>query len=216
MVDPSHAKRYKKSEIERIVDVLLREGYPDGISIPVDIDLLAQQDSRVDDIIPADLEDRFRVAAVLLYKPNRRTFDILFDENTPRGRTSFSIAHEFGHVVLHGEVCKVCETLDAAIELRTRLRRRYSQMETDADYFARSILMPRTRVLQDTAELYKGLVELYGVNATLIQTKLCPCLAKEYRVSIRAMEVRLEHLGLQKEVMKAIQSNFSTLDIRLL
>ncbi|MDI6448868.1 ImmA/IrrE family metallo-endopeptidase [Anaerobaca lacustris] len=212
-MDPSHAKKYKRSEIEGIVDALLGEGYPDGICVPIDIDVLAQQHPRVDDIVPAELEERFNVAAVLLYKPTCRRFDIFFDENTPRGRTSFSIAHEFAHVVLHGEVCTVCETLDAAIELRTRLQRRYTQMEIDADYFARSILMPRNRVLQDTAQLYEGLFKLYGCDPMLIQTKLCPHMARQYGVSNRAMEIRLELLGLRKAVAEALQHKFSTIDI---
>ena len=212
-MDPSHAKKYKHSEIEQIVNDLLAQAYSDEVSIPVEIDLIVERHPEVDDLIPAELEEPFKVAAVLLYKPERHAFDILFDENTPRGRTSFSIAHELGHIALHGEVCKTCVTLDVAIDLRTRLKRSYSRIEADADHFAKSILMPRRRVLHDTAGLYEGLVRLYGCDAALIRTKLCPNLARQYKVSIRAMEIRLEQLGLQKEVAQALRNKFATLDI---
>ena len=73
--------------------------------------------------------------------------------------------------------------------------------------------VPRRRVLHDAARLYEGLVHLYGCDAALIQTKLCPNLARQYKVSIRAMEIRLEQLGLQKEVAQALRNKFATLDI---
>lgn len=213
MVDPSHAKRYEKREIEGITAGLLSSAYPDGIEVPIDIDLLVQQHPRIDDIIPADLEQRFRVAAALIYKPASQTFDIFFDENTVPGRVSFSIAHEFGHVVLHHEVCNGCHTLEAAIELKARLKKSYSGMEADAEYFARSILMPRGKLERDTAIVYSHLVRLCEYDRELVQSKLCPTLATRYKVSNRAMEIRIEELGLHKKIIEALQQKFDGLEI---
>jgi len=212
-VDPSHAKRYEKREIEGITAELLNNAYPAGIEVPIDIDLLVQQHPRIDDIIPADLEQRFKVAAALIYKPASQTFDIFFDENTVPGRVSFSIAHEFGHVVLHHEVCKGCCTLEAAIELRARLKKSYSRMEADAEYFARSILMPRGKLQRDTATIYAHLVQSWGFDGGLIQSKLCPTLATRYKVSNPAMEIRMEQLGLHKTIRAAFQQKFDALEI---
>jgi len=39
-MDPSHAKRYEKSEIEAKAAQVLKDAYPGGVTIPVDIDLL--------------------------------------------------------------------------------------------------------------------------------------------------------------------------------
>ena len=213
MVDPSHAKRYAKPEIERIAAELLNIAYPDGIEAPIDIDLLVQQHPNIDDIIPADLEDRFRVAAAMVFKPASRTFDIFFDENTVPGRASFSIAHEFGHVVLHHNVCDGCDTLEAAIELKARLKRSYSRMEADAEYFARSILMPRGRLEQDAGIVYSYLVKSWGCDGELVQSKLCPTLAARYKVSNRAMDIRMEELGLHKRIRTALRQNFDALEI---
>jgi hypothetical protein len=216
-VDPSHAKKYAKSEIEQTVAGLLNQAYPKGITTPIDIDLLVQKHPLIDDIIPAELlEEKFSAAAVLVYKPASHTFDIFVDEDTyarQPGRASFSIAHEFGHIVLHQDVCTACDTLQAALELRARLQKSYSRMEQDADYFAAALLMPQSKLRRDTLDVYEGLVNLYGYDVSLIPHKLASGLAGEYRVSIREMEVRLDHLDLKDQVMKALRSKFPYLDL---
>lgn len=216
-MDPSHARKYSKSEIEQIVAGLLNQAYPKGVTLPIDVDLIVQQHPRIDDIVPAELlEDQFGVAAALVYKPATCAFDILVDEDTytrQRGRSSFSIAHEFGHVVLHADVCSICHTMEATLEMRARLKKSYSRMEQDADDFAAALLMPRSKVQQHTVSLYEGLVGLYGYNVTLIPHKLSLDLATEYGVSVPAMKVRLEHLGLQRHVMAALQAKFPYLDL---
>jgi hypothetical protein len=216
-VDPSHAKKYTKSEIEQIIAGLLNQAYPKGVTLPIDVDLIVQQHPQIDDIIPAELlEDQFGVAAALVYKPTNGTFDIFVDEDTytkQRGRASFSIAHEFGHVVLHSEVCNICRTVEAALELRARLKKSYSRMEQNADAFAAAMRMPRSKVQQHTVRLYEGLVGLYGYNVTLIPYKLCSDLAGEYGVSVPAMKVRREHLGLQQQVMASLQAKFPYLEL---
>jgi hypothetical protein len=212
-VDPSHARKYLKPQIEGIAAELLNRAHPEGIEIPIDIDLLVQQHPRIDDLIPANLEDRFKVAAALVYKPGTCAFDIFFDENTVPGRVSFSIAHEFGHVVLHSEVCDTCHTLEAAIELRARLKKHYVRMEADAEYFARCILMPRGKLERDTGVIYSHLARSFGCDGQIIQSKLCPSLATRYKVSNKAMEIRLQELMLHKRITLAIQHGFDGLDI---
>lgn len=217
MVDPSHARKYSKAEIEEIVAGLLGQAYPEGVSVPIDIDLLVEQHSGVDDIIPAELlEDKFGVSAALIYKPATETFDIFVDEDTytrQRGRASFSIAHEFGHVVLHADVCRKCCTLEATLELRRRLRKSYSRMEQDVDSFASAILMPRWLLQHHAVHLYKGLIGLYGYDRRLVPYKLASGLASQYKVSVKAMEVRLERLGLCEEVLRCIDRRFPFLEV---
>jgi len=216
-VDPSHAKKYTRDELEQIAAGLLHQAYPEGVTLPIDVDLIVQQHPRIDDIIPAELlEDQFGVAAALVYKPATDMFDIFVDEDTytrQRGRSSFSIAHEFGHVVLHDEVCHICHDLEAALELRARLKRSYSRMEQDADAFAAAMLMPRSKVHQHAATFYEGLVRLYGYDITLIPHELSLGLAGEYGISVPAMKVRLEHLGLHRQVATAFQAKFPYLDL---
>ena len=141
-MDPSHARKYTKNEIEGIVADLLNAAYPHGVSPPIKIDLLVEQHPEVDELIPVDFRD-FDIDALLVCKPDTKTFDILFDENAVRGRISFSIAHEFGHAVLHGEICRECHTIQDAVDLHMRLRNHFTRIEADAQYFASAILMPR-------------------------------------------------------------------------
>jgi hypothetical protein len=161
-MDPSHARRYEKSEIEAKAAQALKDAYPGGVTIPIDIDLLVESNPRVDQIVPIpSLESRFGVAGVLTVRPARR-FDILVDEDTldyQRSRASFTIAHELGHVVLHAEVFAGCKTVDEAVSLGVRLKKAYRFLEEDANSFASSILMPHRQILDHTAALYQYLVK---------------------------------------------------------
>lgn len=214
-MDPSHARRYKTTEIEVITSRILSQAHPTGITIPIDIDRLAEGNEFVDDIVPIDLlDDRFKVAAVLNRKPNGH-FDILVDEDTfnyRRARASFSIAHELAHIVLHSQICSNCRTIEDVIVLRQRIEKAYDFIERNVNYFAGAILMPLRTVPQDVGDLYEGLVKLYGYDGNLILYKLRSRLAEQYSVNIQPMEIRLKQLNLQKKVISALRSNSPYLD----
>ena len=214
-MEPSHARRYKNSEIEVIVAKILSEAYPAGISIPVDIDWLAERNELVDNIIPADLlEDKFNVPAALVSKSGGHA-DILVDDDAitfQRARANFSIAHELGHVVLHAQVWENCRTIEDSIVLRNRITRAYNFIERNANYFAGAILIPRRTLPGDTATLYEGLVKLYGYDVNLIPSKLCSRLAERYCVNLQPMEIRLKELNLQRKIVSALRTNSPYLD----
>ena len=214
-MDPSHARRYRNAEIEVIAAKILNEACLTSVSIPIDIDWLAESNELVDDIVPVGLlEDRFKVAAVLTTKPNGH-FDILVDEDTlnlRRARANFSIAHELGHIMLHAQVCGSCHTVQDSIVLRNRITKAYSFIERNANYFAGAVLMPRRNLPEDAAKLYEGLVKLYGYEGNLIPSKLCSRLAERYNVNPQPMEIRLRELNLQKKILFALRSNCPFLD----
>lgn len=209
-MDPSHARRYAKVEIERIVGRLLADAHPAGLQIPVDIDRLAYRNDLVDDIVPIELlEDKFDVAAALLSKPNGR-FDILVDEETfdyQRARASFSIAHELGHIVLHSGLWSNCKSVQDSLDLLQRLKIRYSDIERNANFFAGAILIPLSTLSEKAADSYKGLVREYGFDLILIQAKLRSLLASGYAVSPQTMQIRLKESGLQRQIRAALRSS---------
>lgn len=215
-MDPSHARKYKNVEIEVIVFNILSREYPHGIDIPIEIDRIVERNEQVDDIVPVELlQEKFKVAAVLNYKPNGH-FDILVDEGTfdyRRSRASFSIAHELGHIVLHSEVCRNCRTIDDAINLMLRLKRVYRFIEKAANYFAGAILMPSRTPVEDTAKIYEVLVKEYGYDANLIPDKLCSTLARRYEVYNPPMKIRLKELNLNRKIKTALCSNSPYLDL---
>jgi Zn-dependent peptidase ImmA (M78 family) len=192
---------------------ILNDAYPNGVEPPINIDLLVERHESVDAIIAADLE-QFGVDAVLVCKADTRTFDIFFDENSVRGRISFSIAHEFGHAVLHRELCLDCRTIEDVLTMRSRLVNHYTAIEADAQYFASAILMPRRCLQRDTAIVYGRLVQEHGLDGPLIQSKVCPTLANRYQVTVPAMKIRMDRLGLQRQVTQSLIGRFTTLDIQ--
>ena len=214
-MDPSHARRYKNSEIEVIAANILSKSYPQGISIPIDIDWLAESHNRVGSIVPVELlEDKFHVAATLISNPDGY-FDIIVDEDTfnlQGPRANFSIAHELGHVVLHAQICANCHTIEDSIALRNRITKAYRFIERNANYFAGAVLMPRRILPEDAAKLYEVLIKLYGYDINLIPSKMCSRLAERYYVNPRPMEIRLKELNLQTKVKSALRSRSPYLD----
>lgn len=206
-MDPSHARKYSDREIEIKALQILKEEYPDDISTPVDIDQIVYKHDLIDDIVPIELlEDKFEVAALLLYKPNGK-LDILIDEDTfdrQGARANFSIAHEFGHVVLHQELWTNCTKIEDSINLHKRIETRYSTIEWEANRFAGALLMPRNILIKDAQNLYLGFVRLYGFDLNLIPQKIYAGIAKGYHVSVHSASVRLNELKLTTKIQESI------------
>ena len=215
-MDPSHARKYSKAEIELAASRLLMKQYPRGITLPVEIDLIAERHERVDGIVTVELlEDKFKVAAILTCKPRGR-FDISVDQDTfdyHGARASFSIAHELGHIVLHSEVCDSCVSIDDSITLMKRINKAYGFIERDANYFAGAILIPQRTLAEDTAVVYEALVKDIGYDARIVPYRVCSTLATRYGVSFQPMEIRLSEMNLQKKIISALRLNSPYLDL---
>lgn len=142
-------------------------------------------------------------------------FDILVDEETldsHYARANFSIAHEFGHVVLHSQLCGDCRTVEDAIALNARIKNAYNFIERNADYFAGAILMPLRTLPEDTAKVYEALVRSFGCEINLIPDKVRSTLARRYGVTIQPVAIRLKELGLSRKIENALRSRAPYLD----
>jgi Zn-dependent peptidase ImmA (M78 family) len=207
-MDPSHGRRYSKREIEIAALDILKKEYPTKLTRPIDIDNIVYSHGSVDDIRPIPLlEDKFQVAAVLYIKESGRA-DILIDEDTldfQHARASFSIAHEFGHIVLHKAVWSQCKTIEDSITLHQRINRSYKFIEWAANWFAGAILVPVSILGKDVREIYTGLVKIYGYDADLICHKMYSGLAKGYGVSPDTMRIRINVLDIQKKIESALR-----------
>jgi Zn-dependent peptidase ImmA (M78 family) len=215
-MDPSHVKKYTDAQIENLALKHLGEVYPDGFEPPVDIELVVESHEKIGDIIPMPLiEDKFRVAACLAYRAQDQVFDIIVDEDTylrQKYRANFSIAHEFGHIVLHSGLCEECHGIDDTIKLNERIKGIYRHIEDDANRFAGAILIPFTKIKIDTNEVYGYLVRKYGFDIQLIPEKIKLILAKRYDVSFMAMKIRLKELDLHNKISTAINRAYYFLD----
>ena len=216
-MDPSHARKHSDREIELKALEILRATFPAGIPIPVDIDHLAEQHEIIDEIVPiAMLEHQFNVAALLYRKPNGHVA-IIIDENTldhQPTRANFSIAHEFGHVVLHHKIWDKCKTLTDSVKLHARIERIYRRViERDANRFASAILMPSPAIHSHVPLLYKEIVGEHGYDSEYVLARLSSLLAGRYKVSTAAMEIRLKELDLDKKLATALNFRSPYLDI---
>ena len=208
-MDSAKVTRYSDKAIELRAAVVLAKAFPTGISVPVDIDLLTQRYESVDDIVPMQfLELKFDVAAVLLSKPKGR-FDILVDEDNyvkQPLRANFSIAHEFGHIVLHPGIWRKCKTIDDVVKVHISIKYDYSHLEWAANRFASAVLMPGSKLRQDVSDLYQGLAPKSRYDEDLLFHQLCSFLARKYRVTPKPMEIRLKELKLQEQIRTALKA----------
>lgn len=105
-------------------------------------------------------------------------------------RQNFTVAHELGHFLLHGQA-----KLQVDHEFQLRLRNDLSSQGTDdsereANFFAASLLMPKKFLALD----------LEGEDyVDLLDGKFIHSLARKYGVSIQALVNRLKNLGYIKE-----------------
>ena len=208
-MDPSQVRMRTDAEIEREALTVLAGFYGGHIDLPVDIDQIVEQNDRVGDIVPmALLEDKFNVAAVLVLR-EEGTVDIFVDEDTytyHSARANFSIAHEFGHLILHSGVWDGYSSVnvDEAVDIHNRIKTRYQQLEKEANHFAGALLMPSPRINGDVESLYEGLVKLWGFGQDIIPGKICSLIARQYQVSATSAEIRIRKLGLLKRIQDAI------------
>jgi Zn-dependent peptidase ImmA (M78 family) len=147
----------------------------------VDLDLLARH-------LGAEIiYDRLGtdVSGMLLREEDRIVVGV--NEKHAPTRQRFTIAHEFGHLVLHRGRPLVVD------QGRINLRDRRSSLATDieeieANSFAAELLMPATAVLREfRIQADQGGQDLAGIKRDLAQV---------FAVSDQAMEYRLANLGL--------------------
>ncbi len=207
-MDRPNIHRYDDHEIERKADLVLKKAFPNALPVPIDIDLLTERNELVDDIIPASrLELQFDVAAVLICKPKGR-FDIFVDQDTCNHqplRANFSIAHEFGHIVLHPRIWGKCKTIQDAVDFHKAIEYDYSHVERVASRFASAVLMPASTLSVDVSNLYQSLAHQNNYNDDAVFHKLRFFLAKKYRVSIEPMKIRLKELRLEQRIRAALK-----------
>lgn len=208
-MDPSHATPLNKADIEHIAAKTLQDAFPRGVEPPIDIDVLAEKQPLMDDFVyEPDINSKFGVDATICNKPNGR-FDIVLDENVCRRRTSFSIAHEIGHVVLHSALYLGCYTVESSIELSHRIKKNYPRIEREANHFAGAILVPRKTIFRDAQKVYEGILQGYAGNIKWeeVSTMLCSALANRYCVSVQTMGIRLIQLQIDRKLNEAVSAH---------
>lgn len=84
-------------------------------------------------------------AGALVYgEAKPRQWGILYDQQQSPGRRAFTVAHEFGHWVLHRDLIEDDPSFDGGIycDENAVVRREVTGIEQEADEFAANLLMP--------------------------------------------------------------------------
>lgn len=173
-------KRAKK--IQRLVEELLEQHKIS--SPPIDVFSIAKMKGI--DIVQGDLGD---VSGVLLREGSRITIGV--NQNHSETRKRFTVAHEIGHLTLHGDEPLHIDKV-FAIKLRNRVSSEAVDLgEIEANAFAAELLMPTIMVRQRVQDIPEVLD--YEKDDNVIKK-----LANEFQVSQQAMTIRLINLGYMK------------------
>ena len=141
----------------------------DMYKIPIDVISIAKSNDIK--VFEASLDKK--ISGAIRYNKATDKFEILINKNDAKVRQRFTIAHEIGHFFLHKEMLK-----DDEIHVDI-LYRMTNEQEKEVDYFAGALLMNKTL-----------LEKAYKDGNSITQ------LAELFDVSVSAMTVRLDILGL--------------------
>src|SRR5215204_5083184 len=136
--------RARYSKIERLVESLLADA---GLDVsPVPIEKLVKK-------LPIELKygDLGDVSGLLVRDSASCTIGV--NKNHPKVRQRFTIAHEFGHYLLHAGISSHLDR-DYRINFRSAESSQATNIEEiEANFFAASILMPKLFLDADNAVL---------------------------------------------------------------
>jgi Zn-dependent peptidase ImmA (M78 family) len=152
--------------------------------LPIPIEIIAR--SQKVDVIPYELGDE--VSGMLVI--NKDSGVIGYNSKHSKGRQRFTIAHEFGHYILHRSLKELFVDKDFIV-IKYRSNKEYSAIEMkherEANAFAASILMPEHLI---KAEIEKKEMKM------LTENELIEKLANIFEVSVPAMTFRLSELNI--------------------
>ncbi len=151
----------------------------DMYKIPVDVVKIANSNDIK--VYEGDLDKK--ISGAIRYEKEENKFEILINKNDIKVRQRFTIAHELGHYFLHQEFLKDekihVDTMYRALNNNAEEIEEARKREKEVDYFAGALLMNRT-LLEKMHKENKSIKEL----------------AEIFKVSVSAMTVRLDILGL--------------------
>lgn len=177
----------RRKYIRSLVEHLLADSgqqYP-----PVDVNVLARKLHA--NVIEAHHNDD-ALSGFLLKQPGSSPAIIGINKSHSVTRRRFTIAHELGHLLLHSfDQVHVDRSGFSRLRLRdSRSSEGVDSEEVEANFFAVELLMPRGMLERDL-EAYPD-IDLHNEHSF---EELLSTLAKKYRVSPQALNIRLVQLG---------------------
>src|SRR6185437_8986068 len=169
----------RRRKIEALIDELLEEH--DMTEAPVSVAEIAEANGAR--IFYKSLKDD---TSGFLYRDKDHSV-IGVNTHHARVRQNFTMAHELGHLLLHDQEQLHVDRGGFALRLRNDVSKQGTdEYEREANFFAASLLMPRTFIERDLAE---------EETVDLLDESFLNKLAKKYEVSTQALVNRLKNLG---------------------
>ena len=188
-----------KDEIESTAR-LFRNQYWTGKPFPVDVLYIAEQQLRLDIDPIKNLGTKTSVHAIISkdFKTISVDWDLYMDERF-ENRMRFSVAHELGHYVMHGDVYRefVYSSIEEWSNLITSIPdREYSFIEYHANEFAGHLLVP-TDSLLTSLRLHKSeidsVISAYPqIDVSMLVNYISSNVCKEFGVSNNVIYKRIE------------------------
>lgn len=147
------------------------------------------------EILYDNLDDN-RISGAIVYDKESKKYKILVNSSEMKERQYFTLAHEVGHYFLHGDFLQkvdgknsLVDSLDnyesAMFRSASVVDEEIRMREREANNFAAELIMPEIKV-REAWDITDGdlSVEYY---------------ARMFSVSVSAMAIRMENLGLKKK-----------------
>jgi len=180
-------------EIRRAAESVLEQHQPGG-GIPIEIEQIIEFGFEMEIRPVKGLNARFGLEGAISHGLDTVVVDEDFMTRT-QNRYRFTLAHELGHRVLHGDIIRNIQFGDrqgwksAVLSIDAQA---YARLEHQAYVFAGHMLVP-TSALMDACEEARRLavgVDLSEMGTTAI-SYVAGNIAKEFRVSTAVMERRI-------------------------
>ncbi len=186
-----------KVDINRKADTA-REQFWGKNELPVDIDLVIEKAGL--NIIPLILPDKYDaylksdLTGIVINK--RRSEDPRYE-----GRLRFSLAHEFGHYILHADLIKTIgfQSIEEYVDFFTTIpEEQYDYFEYQANAFGGRLLVPYPALCIEVNKAIKTIQE-YGIDYKIredpdgVLASICPQLCKSFYVSQQCIEWRVRN-----------------------
>lgn len=176
----------RKKKIRGLVRQIL--GSAGVTTAPVPVEQIARAQGAELRMQGMDVPDSSNISGFLYRENGKATIGVNAAHHPNRQR--FTVAHELGHLLLHGAAngIRVDDVhVDRSFHLRSQLSSEGTDpAEREANFFAAELLMP------------EHFLKAEALSFDLVDDAAAKDLAKRYGVSVQAMMIRLANLGILK------------------
>ena len=199
-------RMHRRESIQRQADHARRIHWPSG-TLPVDIDLILERHGV--DIIPvANLRREAGVEACISADLSCVYLDLEYSrDERMNSRVRFSLAHEFGHMILHPEVFEVYRAHNpgSVLNWARHIKERFDTelLEREANEFAACFLVPCDELQSRYDELLPAVrtklsdsgIELAQMDSETLYGYMANAICRAFEVSAKVVAIRLERIN---------------------